>query len=163
MRYDCLKYLTIRYTKCTYDASCSSRPVRTKWAGHTRLGNFRPEGKVRLGSCLCMKCTCKIRWCKDCENIFCGIIFLNIKLWFIVIRYLMISSWRHNACFIYSCRSNHMYMYVWSLKVMWAWEVHVYTCMSLLPDSRGGEEEEVITKIKIKKKTTTKKTRCFTL
>ena len=28
-------------------------------------------------------------------------IFLNIKLWFIVIRYLMTSSWRHKICIIY--------------------------------------------------------------
>ena len=33
-------------------------PVRTKWAGHTRIGSFRfrPAGEVRLGLCLCMKC-----------------------------------------------------------------------------------------------------------
>ena len=32
---------------------------------------FRPEGEVRLGSCLCIKCNIMIDL-KDCENILCG-------------------------------------------------------------------------------------------
>ena len=35
-------------------------------------------------------------------------IYFNIKLWFIVIRYLMTSSWRHNSCFIYLLSSKYM-------------------------------------------------------
>ena len=33
---------------------------------------------------------------------------LNIKLWFIVIRYLMTSSWRHKFCIIYLLCSKYM-------------------------------------------------------
>ena len=36
-----------------------------------------------------------VQWCKNCEFTSCGcwdMIFLNIKLWFIVIRYLMTSN-----------------------------------------------------------------------
>ena len=36
------------------------------------------------------------------------VIFLNIKHWFVVIRYLMTSSWRHNACFLYLLCSKYM-------------------------------------------------------
>ena len=63
-----------------------------------------------------------LRWCKDCKNIFCGswdMIFFNIKLWFSVIRYLMTSSWRHNACFFYLLCSKYMpsFKFVCSLQV----------------------------------------------
>ena len=50
-----------------------------------------------------------VQWCKNCEFTYCGcwdMIFLNIKLWFIVIRYLMTSSWRHkcwsSTCYVLS-------------------------------------------------------------
>ena len=46
-------------------------------------------------------------------------IFLNIKHWFIVIRYLMTWSWRHNACIFYLLCSKDMpsFKFVWSLQV----------------------------------------------
>ena len=50
-----------------------------------------------------------VQWSKNCEFTSCGcwdMIFLNIKLWFIVIRYLMTSSWRHkfvsSTCYVLS-------------------------------------------------------------
>ena len=52
-----------------------------------------------------------VQWCKNCEFTSCGcwdMIFLNIKLWFIVIRYLMTSSWRHKFCIIYLLCSKYM-------------------------------------------------------
>ena len=51
-----------------------------------------------------------VQWCKNCEFTSCGcwdMIFLNIKLWFIVIRYLMTSSWRHKFCIIYLLCSKY--------------------------------------------------------
>ena len=63
-----------------------------------------------------------VQWCKNCEFTSCGcwdMIFLNIKLWFIVIRYLMTSSWRHKFCIIYLLCSKYMpsFKFVWRLQV----------------------------------------------
>ena len=60
----------------------------------------------------------------------------NIKLWFMVIRYLMISSWRHNLCFIYVLSSK----YVPSFKFMWSLQVCVLCWQSL------GEEDKTRSK-----------------
>ena len=63
-----------------------------------------------------------VQWFKNFEFTSCGcwdMIFLNIKLWFIVIRYLMTSSWRHKFCIIYLLCSKYMpsFKFVWRLQV----------------------------------------------
>ena len=63
-----------------------------------------------------------VQWLKNFEFTSCGcwdMIFLNIKLWFIVIRYLMTSSWRHKFCIIYLLCFKYMpsFKFVWRLQV----------------------------------------------
>ena len=85
---------------------------------------FRQEVKVKLGSLFYQYFFDKqrsVQWCKNCEFTSCGcwdMIFLNIKLWFIVIRYLMTSSWRHKFCIISLLCSKYMpsFKFVWSLQ-----------------------------------------------
>ena len=57
-----------------------------------------------------------VRWCKDCVNIFCGwwdTIFGNIKIWFSVIRYLMM-SWNYVTLLTTTCYGLSMYQ-VWRI------------------------------------------------
>ena len=86
---------------------------------------FGQEVKVKLGSLLYQYFFGKqrsVQWCKNCEFTSCGcwdMIFLIIKFWFIVIRYLMTSSWRHKFCIIYLLCSKYMpsFKFVWRLQV----------------------------------------------
>ena len=58
-----------------------------------------------------------VQWFKNFEFTSCGC--WDIKLWFIVIRYLMTSSWRYKFCIIYLLCSKYMpsFKFVWRLQV----------------------------------------------
>ena len=84
---------------------------------------FGQEVKVKLGSrfvnifwqlTICTMVQRKFTSC-GCWDMIC----LNIKLWIIVIRYMMTSSWRHILCSIYLLCSKYMpsFKFRWSLQV----------------------------------------------
>ena len=89
------------------------------WFFYFRFGQ---EVKVKLGHFFIniLVKERSVQWCKNCEFTSCGcwdMIFLNIKLWFIVIRYLMT---HHDVTnFVSSKCSKYMpsFKFVWSLQV----------------------------------------------